>query len=987
MRALHLTIRNAVRRLSVPCLLLAASGASAESFELAQIQTKDIRLLYQDPQQTYLTPYVARCFINALQMHQRIFRWTPYEKVTVVLTDTSDWSNGRALVSPQNTVAAEISPSQHIFETLPSNERFHSIAGHELVHVATMDAWNRQDQRWRRFFGGKPRETDAHPETLLYNYLATPRNSTPRWYNEGSAVFFETWASGGIGRAQGGYDEMVFRAMVRDDAHFYSPVGIVSAGTAADFQTLSNAYLYGTRFISYLGLHDTPEQVAEWLGRSEQSDRYYGTQFKRVFGKSLGDAWQDWIVWEHGFQQANLEAVRKFPVTRGRAISKQTFGSVSRSFVDPASNSLVGAFLYPGVVSHVGAVSLGDGSVRRLVDVKGPLKYAVSSTAFDPQSRTFFYTADNAAFRDLMALDLRDGSSKMLLRDARIGDLAFDPADRSLFGVRHENGYASLVRIAAPYTAWTTLVTLPYGQVLTDLDVSPDGTRLSASMEEIDSKQYLRVFPIEGLRAGELKPLSQFDFGTAVPEGFVFSPNGRYLYGSSYYTGVSNIFRFEPATGEIKAITNAETGYFRPIPLADGKLLALEYSGSGFAPEVIAADPIEDVGAIVFLGAQIAEKHPIVKTWNAGSPADVPLESMITSRAKYVPAREMKPDGGYPIVQGYRGGVAVGYQYGFADPLHLYNLGISASVSLDGDVPAQERTHVRVDFKTLDWHFRYWHNDADFYDLFGPIRRSRKGDSLSMGYHKLLVYDDPRRLEWSADVAAYTGLDTLPGNQNVNSALDKLVSADVGIAYSNSRKSQASVDHEKGYDWSLHGSADHAGGETFPKVAGTLDFGFALPWANSSVWLYNAVGGGGGDAGSPLSNFYFGGFHNNYMDNGEVKRYRDYGSFPGFGIDGLGGRRFVKSVLEWNAPPVRFEEVGVPAFYLSYVRPAVFAGTLVVDDSLDGGRRRYHDLGLQLDLNFTIMDHLPMTVSVGYAQGFEETRKVDDEWLFSLKVL
>ena len=35
---------------------------------------------------------------------------------------------------------------------------------------------------------------------------------------------------GGLGRAQGGYDEMVFRAMVRDDAHFYDPLGLASRG-------------------------------------------------------------------------------------------------------------------------------------------------------------------------------------------------------------------------------------------------------------------------------------------------------------------------------------------------------------------------------------------------------------------------------------------------------------------------------------------------------------------------------------------------------------------------------------------------------------------------------------------------------------------------------------------------------------------------------------------------------------------------------------
>ena len=969
------------------CLLFAGRPAKADSLALGQLQTDDLRLLFQEPQETYLTPYVARCFLNSLEFQKKIFKWVPYEKNTVVLTDLSDYGNGAALVSPQNTVASEISPTGHAFETMPSSERFHSLANHELVHIATMDAWNQKDRVWRVFFGGKPRETDEHPETIFYNYLATPRRSTPRWYTEGSAVFMETWLSGGIGRAQGGYDEMVFRAMVRDDAHFFSPLGVVSAGTAADFNTMTTAYLYGTRFFSYLGLVYSPELVIQWLSRDEQSDRYYASQFERVFHKPLATAWSEWITWEHGFQAANLTQVRKFPLTTGRRISEQTFGSISKSYIDPSNGTMVGAFLYPGVVSHVGTVSLADGSVHRLVDVKGPMKYVVTSTAFDPQSRTFFYTADNVAYRDLMALDLHTGKARMLLKDARIGDLAFNPVDHSLLGVRHENGYATLVRIAPPYKQWNQVITLPYGQVLTDLDISPDGKLVSATMEEIDAKQYLRVYSIEALLAGGFTPVAQFDFGIAIPEGFVFSPDGRFLYGSSYYTGVSNLFRFEIANSEIKAVTNAETGFFRPIPQADGSLLALEYSGTGFVPTVIKAQPLEDLSAITFLGAEIADKHPVVKSWNAGSPAAIPLDSLITDRSKYVPLHEMKPDGGYPIIQGYRDSVALGWQYGFADPLHLYNLGMTASLSVDSNVPSDERLHVRVDFKTLNWHARYWHNDADFYDLFGPTKRSRKGDAFGLGYKKLLVYDEPRRLEWSANLAYYTGLDTLPANQNVSSGFDTLISGELGLEYSNTRKSQASVDHEKGHDWSVFVTADHADGENLPKVNGTFDFGFALPWRNSSVWLYTAAGVAGGDSENSLANFYFGSFYNNYVDNRAVKRYREYQSFPGFEIDALGGQRFVKGVLEWNAPPFRFEEVGIPGFYMSYIRPAVFAGTLVIDDSLDGGRHTYHDLGLQLDLNFTILDHLPMTVSFGYAQGFEESDKVNDEWLFSLKVL
>ena len=124
---------------------------------------------------------------------------------------------------------------------------------------------------------------------------------------------------GGIGRAQGAYDEMVFRAMVRDDAHFYSNLGLVSKGVAADFQTGTNAYLYGTRFFSYLADVHSPQAVVEWLKRGEDSEPYYAEQFAKVFGKPLETAWNEWIAWEHEFQAANLKSVRAVSADAGPA--------------------------------------------------------------------------------------------------------------------------------------------------------------------------------------------------------------------------------------------------------------------------------------------------------------------------------------------------------------------------------------------------------------------------------------------------------------------------------------------------------------------------------------------------------------------------------------------------------------------------------------------------------------------------------------------
>jgi hypothetical protein len=176
------------------------------------------------------------------------------------------------------------------------------------------------------------------------------------------------------------------------------------------------------------------------------------------------------------------------------------------------------------------------------------------------------------------------------------------------------------------------------------------------------------------------------------------------------------------------------------------------------------------------------------------------------------------------------------------------------------------------------------------------------------------------------------------------------------------------------------------GGEAFPKIYGGLDYGVPLPWANSSAWIYASGGLGWGQPLHPLAAYYFGSFRNNYVDERPEKRYREMESFPGFGIDEIAARRFAKLTGEVNLPPVRFAEIGTPAFYLSHLRPAVFGGALVTR-APDGSGHRYYDLGAQLDLNFTIALRLPMVFSVGAAAGWADGHYRKTEWLASLKIM
>ena len=216
----------------------------------------------------------------------------------------------------------------------------------------------------------------------------------------------------------------------------------------------------------------------------------------------------------------------------------------------------------------------------------------------------------------------------MLQKDARIGELAFNKADRTLWGIRHLNGLCTIVSMQAPYTEWTRVVTFPYGTVAYDLDLSPDGTRVVAAFGEIDGKMDVRVFAAETLLKGETTADKRFDFGPSVPSSFVFSPDGRFVYGTSYLTGVSNVFRYEIATGETEAVSNTETGFFRPIPLGDDQLVVFRFTGQRTRPGAHHRHADQGHRAHHVSGRAARRGKAVVRSWIAGSPADIPWETM-----------------------------------------------------------------------------------------------------------------------------------------------------------------------------------------------------------------------------------------------------------------------------------------------------------------------------------------------------------------------
>ena len=968
-------------------LIVSAFLTSTATAGLRYLETVRMRLVYIDGLHSFLAPYAATCFENSSNFHTELWNYRLNGKVNVFLHDLGDQANGGAKNIPRNMIIAAIAPFNYAYETMLASERINTIMNHEVAHLYTMDRPASWDRFFRGAFFGKPEPVAEQPLSILYDYLTSPRRSAPRWYQEGIAVFLETWMAGGYGRALGAYDEMVFRAMVYDSARFYDPVGLESEATKKDFHVGVNSYLYGTRFMSYLAIEYGPEKVMQWVNRTDGSKAYFMSQFRRVFGISMNQAWKDWIAMEREFQSDNLELIRQFPITPSRDLSPHPMGSMSRAFLDTAAGKLYAGVNFPGRLPHIAAIDMNDGTVERLCDIKGASLYYASSTAYDPRTQTLFYTTDNYGWRDVCMVNTKTRKGSTLLKDARVGDLAFNQADSSLWGVRHFNGISTVVRIPFPYTEWNTVYPFPYGKDIYDLDISPDGRLLSASLAYVSGRQTLILIHTDSLLSGDTSHVELYDFQNTIPQSFIFSCDGRYLYGSSYFTGVSNVFRYDLKLDSMDAMTNAETGFFRPLPLSEDSAIVFRYSSEGFVPAVIPMQLLQDVNAINYFGQVIVDRHPIVKEWIAGSPGQIDLDSLTIKTGAYRTLLSWHLMSLYPVVEGYKNTTAGGLRLNFADHLGLHSADVTVTYSPETHLPADERWHVGSNYSYGEWDLGFTYNKVDFYDLFGPTKTSRRGYSASLERSKNLIFDDPRTMDIDLGIAGYWDLERLPDYQNVATAVDEFYSVWGDLTYENMDASLGAVEQEKGIRWALSPSGTYVREKFYPALVATLDGGLPLPLNHTSLWLRTAAGISEDLKVDPFANFYLGGFGNNWVDRGKVKRYREWYSFPGLELNEISGTNFAKGVVELNLPPLRFRRLGVSALYASWARMSVFASALATNLDDEALRREVGNIGAQIDIQMQLLSNLKLTLSLGYARAVEKDQRGSDEGMVSLKVL
>ena len=159
-----------------------------------------------------------------------------------------------------------------------------------------------------------------------------------------------------------------------------------------------------------------------------------------------------------------------------------------------------------------------------------------------------------------------------------------------------------------------------------------------------------------------------------------------------------------------------------------------------------------------------------------------------------------------------------------------------------------------------------------------------------------------------------------------------ICSAEVGVRYTNTRKSLGGVDHEKGIAWRVIGGADHAEGDSFPAHLGRDRLWRAAAARRTArPGSMRRPASSAGRSESPLGSLLFRQRSATTMSitgrrNGTARWRASRASRS----TRSPRASFAKLTGEVNLPPMRFAEVGTPAFFLSYARPALFAGAMLL---------------------------------------------------------
>jgi len=522
-----------------------------------------------------------------------LYRHEPDQKVSLVIRDHDDYSNGAAYFYDNKI---EIWASSMDFELRGTHPWLQNVIAHEFTHIVQIQTAMKLGRTipaiYLQWFGY---ESERRPD-VLYGFpnalVSYPFSAfvVPSWFAEGVAqvnhpdLRVDYWDS---------HRDMILRMYMLDGNPLSWEQMAVFGKNSLGNESSYNAgfsivqYIVGTYGVQNL------EAISRALGRSTRVTIDGAVQ--EVLGKSGSELFEEWKsdrMKKYAEQVGNL----RIGVNGGRTIEPEGFGNFYPVFT-PDGTTIA-------YVSNKGKDYLSQSSVYlfdRRTSTSKKIRDGVRSTlSFSPDGKYLYYSkittgnAFHAKLGDLYRFDLAGKKEERLTQGARALNPKLSPdGTRLAFTVGHD-GTRNLAVSDADGKHIKRLTNFRDGEQVYTPAWSPDGRKIAFGFS-VSHRQNVAVMDVE---SGDTRSLD-LEGDARDPQ---FSGDGTSIYFAHDRNGIFNIFSLNLTTLQINQHTHVLGGAFVPAVSATGDIAYSSYTSTGYKIALL-DDPGADVPRSMMIGS------------------------------------------------------------------------------------------------------------------------------------------------------------------------------------------------------------------------------------------------------------------------------------------------------------------------------------------------------------------------------------------------
>lgn len=566
-----------------------------------------------------------------------LYRHKPDSKVSIILKDREDYSNGAAYFFDNKIdiwVPALDSPLRG------TNNWLRNVITHEFVHIVQIQASIKRSRRLPGIYLQWLGYENVRRPDVLYGYpnaiVTYPIFSmnVPAWFAEGTAQFmrsdlrYDTWDS---------HRDMIMRTRVLNGtALSLDQMGTFSNKIAIEREVTYNSGFALTRYLADRFGEDVLFEISDALSRKDVHT--ITNAIGKVTGTNGYQVYDEWIESLRIAYTTGIDDMRiddndlvegdgfvnyyAIPHPDGKRLyylsnrGRDTYrASLYTTDIDGANKKLV---YEPDVTGadHVHTLSCGHSFEFRLRPDNSAFGIAP-----DGNSLVFSQVRLNKfgeTYRDLHIMNLSNTKKiRRVTTNARLHEPAFSPNGSQIVAVYTTDGTQNIVLVDPTTGITASLTDYSLGERTYRPIFSPDGTWIYFSYADVGHRSIRRI-NTQTEQVEIILENKQVDFRDQF-----LSADGKTLYYAADHNGIFNIWKLDVDSRKETQLTSVLGGAFMPAVTTDNILIYSEYKWDGYKLAKMDLDAVNGLTAQVYIkpmytfdGADSIESISTLNTFN-----------------------------------------------------------------------------------------------------------------------------------------------------------------------------------------------------------------------------------------------------------------------------------------------------------------------------------------------------------------------------------